>query len=238
MSSQGRNRDKRATVLHEIYSSEPQSPEYYVSRLTQEAQTLIGAGTETTSNTLSMITFYLLADATQMERLKNELLSIGKDSNQLLAFQELQRLPYLSAVVSEGLRISSSASGRLARINPTVATEYKSYIMPAGTPISMSIPDVHLDESIFAEARRFKPERWLGDDKKKLERYLVPFGKGPRNCVGMNLAWAELFLVVGNLFRKFDMELVDTKEEDVVMAHDFFSPFIAADSKGLRVAVL
>ena len=116
--------------------------------------------------------------------------------------------------------------------------EYKSYIIPAGTAVSMSIGDVLYDELVFPDAHHFKPERWLGDEKRALEKYLVPFGKGQRSCVGMNLALAELYLVIGNLFRRFEMELSETKEEDMAMAHDFFSPFGPADSKGLRVVVL
>lgn len=224
-------------VLHEVYHSDLLRSEQSVSRLTQEAQTLVGAGTETTGNTLSMTTFYLLSDWRKAQTLKKELRDFGGNGDDSMSFQDLQKLPYLAAVISEGLRISSSVSGRLPRVNPTRAMVYKSYIIPAGTAVSMSIRDIHFDESIFPDANQFKPERWLGDEKYALEKYLVPFSKGPRGCVGINLALAELHLVIGNLFRRFDMELVDTKEEDMTLAHDFFSSFGPADSKGLRVAV-
>lgn len=158
-----------------------------------------------------MTTFYLLAHPQIARRLKKELLSIGENSSQLLAYHDLQKLPYLRAVISEGLRISSSVAGRLPRVNRTAAIEYKSYTLPAGTAVSMSIRDIHFDESIFPNAYQFKPERWLGEDKRALEKYLIPFSKGPRSCVGMNLALAELYLVIGNLFRRYDMELVGTK---------------------------
>ena len=185
-----------------------------------------------------MTTFYLTSDRRKAQTLKKELLGAGGNLNASMKFQDLQKLPYLTAVISEGLRISSSVSGRLPRVNPTAAMEYKSYIIPAGTAVSMSTRDVHFDERIFPDAHQFKPERWLGDGKRALEKYLVPFSKGPRSCVGMNLALAELYSVIGNIFRRFEMELVDTKEEDLIMAHDFFSSFGPAESKGLRVAVL
>ena len=103
----------------------------------------------------------------------------------------------------------------------------------------MSIRDVNLNEAIFADADHFKPERWLGDSEKRqvLEKYMVAFSRGPRNCIGMNLALVELYLVIGNLFREYNMELFATREEDLKMTHDFFSPFGPADSKGLRVKV-
>ena len=238
VSSHGESKDERGlTVLHEIYKSAPIPSEQSIARLTQEAQTLVGAGTETTGNTLSMTTFYLLANPTEGRRLKEELLSLEGDPSQQISYQKLQKLPYLSAVISEGLRISTSVAGRLPRVSPTASIDYDTYTIPAGTAISMSIRDVHFDESIFPDAHRFTPERWLGDDKRALEKYLMPFSRGPRNCVGMNLALAELYGVIDNLFRRFDMELAGTKEEDMTISHDFFSPFGPADSKGLRVAI-
>ena len=225
-------------MLHDIYNLDLQRSEQSVPRLTQEAQSLIGAGTETTGNTLSVTTFHLLSDWRKAHTLKKELQVFHGSPDEVLTFQDLQKLPYLTAVISEGLRICSGVSGRLPRVNPSAVMEYKSYIIPAGTAVSMSIRDVLYDGSIFPDAHQFNPERWLGDEKRALEKYLVPFSKGPRSCIGMSLALAELYLVIGNLFRRFEMELFDTKEEDMTMAHDFFSPFGPADSKGLRVAVL
>ncbi|MCJ1454023.1 hypothetical protein MMC28_004373 [Mycoblastus sanguinarius] len=228
------------TVLHEIYNSDLPPSDKSVSRLTQEAQTLVGAGTETTGNTLSVTTFHLLSNPSTMKKLKQELLEMGGNLSQLASYQDLQKLSYLAAVISEGLRLSSSVVGRLPRINPKAAMQYKSFIIPAGTAVSVSIRDVHFNESIFPDAHQFKPERWLGDlgRKRALEKYLVPFSKGSRSCVGMELALAELYLVIGNMFRTFDMNLVDTTMEDMRIAHDFFSPFAPSESKGLRILVI
>ena len=227
-----------STFLHEVYKSDLQRSEQSVPRIFQEAQVLIAAGTETVGKTLSSTTFHLLADKRKAQTLMRELRTFGGNENQAMKFQDLQKLPYLSAVISEGLRISKSVTGRLPRVNPTAAMEYNSFTLPAGTAISMSIPDVHFDEAIFPDAHQYKPERWLGDEGQALEKYLVPFGKGPRSCVALNLALAELYLAIGTLFGRFEMELYGTKEEDMAVAHDFFSSFGPVDSKGLRVVVL
>ena len=185
-----------------------------------------------------MITFHLLSDRRKELTLKKELQYFSEKMDGLMNYQDLQMLPYLTAVISEGLRISSSVSGRLPRVNPSAAMEFNSCTIPAGAAVSMSIRDVHFDETIFPDASQFNPERWLGDEKRALEKYLIPFSKGPRSCVGMNLALAELYLVIGNLFQRYEMKLAGTEGEDMTIAHDFFSPFGPADSKGLRVAVL
>ena len=229
---------QRSTILHEVYKSDLERSEQSVARIFQEAQMLVAAGTETVGITLSMTTFHLLADKRKAQTLKRELRALGSNKHQSIKFQDLQKLPYLSAVISEGLRISSSVTGRLPRVNPTAAMEYKSYTIPAGTAISMSTPDIHFDEAILPDAHEFKPERWLGDEGQALEKYLVPFGKGSRSCVAMNLALAELYLAIGTLFGRYEMELYGTEEKDMAVAHDFFSSFGPADSKGLRVVVL
>ena len=230
--------EAKATVLQEIYQSDLPDSEKTIQRFIEEAQTLLVAGSETTGNTLTLTTFYLLADPKRAGKLKQELVQVG-DQHSPLVYHDLQRLPYLTASITEGLRISSSVAGRLPRINPHAAMNYKDFIIPAGAAVSMSIRDVNLNETIFPNADHFIPERWLGDSEKRqvLEKYMVAFGRGPRNCIGMSLALVELYLVIGNLFRDYDMKLVETREEYLKMTHDFFSPFGPADSKGLRVKV-
>ncbi|KAJ6598646.1 cytochrome P450, partial [Mycena sp. CBHHK59/15] len=57
----------------------------------------------------------------------------------------------------------------------------------------------------------FNPERWLQPISKEIEgKYFVPFSKGPRMCLGLNLAWCELYLLFANIFRKIDMKIFNT----------------------------
>jgi len=209
------HKSKHSTVPHEIlHSSLPSSDKKY-GRITQEATMIIGAGTEATGAALNITTFYLLADPTKMRRLKQELrtLQLSGPCN-LLSYQQLSDCPYLGASILEGLRLSKE-SNRMPRINHTDATYYRHWVIPPHTAISMSLRDVHLDASVFENPRHFQPERWLDSSSKELERFLVPFGKGSRGCVGMHLALVELYLTIGNLFYRFDMELFDTTEEDI-----------------------
>lgn len=220
---------------HEIFQSSVPASEKRLSRVTQEATMVVGAGTEATGAALSITTFYLLADPAKTERLKEELMPLQptRPSN-LLSYQQLLECPYLNASISEGLRLSKE-SNRLPRINRTASTHYRNWVIPPGTAISMSLRDVHLDGSIFENPRQFKPERWLGGNKQELERFLVPFSKGTRGCVGSHLALMELYLTIGNLFSRFDMELYDTTEEDIRLTHDFFCLDAWREAQGLRV---
>lgn len=199
---------------------------------------IIGAGTEAVGAALSITTFYLLADPAKVARLKQELAALQPSVFAgLLSYEQLAKCRYLSACISEGLRLSKE-SNRMPRVNYTAPTFYRDWVIPAGAVISMSLRDVHLDASTFESPREFQPERWLGGNKMPgLERFLVPFNKGSRGCVGMHLALIELYLTIGNLFRRFDMTLFETTEEDIRLAHDFFSLDASKEAQGLRVRV-
>lgn len=101
---------------------------------------------------------------------------------------------------------------------------------------------MHHDENIYPQSYTFIPERWLGNPrasngKAPLKRYMTSFGKGTRICLGMNLAQAEIILVIAALFRRFDLELFETSYEDVRIVRDVVAPDASRESKGVRVRV-
>ena len=117
------------------------------------------------------------------------------------------------------------------------------YSQTTQTPIAMTIPLLHLNGTIFPSPTSFDPSRWLNNPQ--LDRYLFSFSKGPRACVGMNLAWAELYNTTAALFGHYgdakgagpSIELWQTTEKDVLLEHDYFVPFPWEGSQGVRVVV-
>jgi cytochrome P450 len=99
----------------------------------------------------------------------------------------------------------------------------------------------HQDAAIFPDPHTFNPERWLVGsevERKKLETYLVPFSKGPRICLGMNLAMAELYLILAMVFRRFEFDTGRVrKERDVDVSFSFVVAAQARESPGLEVTV-
>ncbi|KAF2144118.1 uncharacterized protein K452DRAFT_267281 [Aplosporella prunicola CBS 121167] len=231
------------TILHDIlHSSKLPASELSNHRLTEEGFTLIGAGTVTSAHTLATTVYHLLANPEQLAHLRAELASPSTPSNP--SWTDLEQLPYLSAVVAEGLRLSYGVSHRLPRISPDTALHVPNYALaiPPGTPVSMTQMLLHDNADIFGSPRAFLPHRWLGPDAPELRRFLVPFSRGTRQCVGMNLAYAEIFLTLGRLFRPVGegglaLELWQTGRSDVDVAHDFFNPVPRLGSKGVRVLV-
>lgn len=206
-------------------------------RVVHDTRTLVGAGSETTATTLEMIIWKVANSPEMLKKLKGEL-ATAAESGGLSSFESLQKLPYLTAVVKEGLRRSVSVSGRLPRWDPKNAIVYKEHTLPPGTIISMDIPGVSLNPQVFPDPMKFDPERWnRSGEKERSEKYFVPFGKGQRICVGKEFATVSVYLTVANVFHKYDLDFYETTEKDLEMAHEMFAPFTAADSKGVRAYI-
>jgi hypothetical protein len=232
-------------VMNEVFKSNDLPPsEKRPKRLFDEVAVLIGAGSETTGHTLSTITYHILANPEIHRRLRQELMAAFNETErkEVISYKQLETLPYLNACISEGLRIATGVSGRLPRINHNAPTIYhtksRSYTVPPGTPVSMTIRDMHYNNDLYIEPYRFDPERWLGPEAKENEKWFAPFNRGARSCVGRLLAMAELQMAIGNIFTKWDVRLAKgVSRRDVEMEHDCFAPFPAKDAPGVVIEV-
>ena len=88
------------------------------------------------------------------------------------------------------------------------------------TVVSSSSYVYHQDASTFPSPETFQPERWLSDPtdrepRERMESKFMPFSRGSRACTGLNLAWAELYLILAHLFRRFDVSNSGTTEADM-----------------------
>ncbi|KAK7754816.1 hypothetical protein SLS62_003130 [Diatrype stigma] len=245
------------TIFHAILDSKLPSREKTVDRLSEDAQVVVMAGTLTTTATLELITFWLLRQQGTLLRLRKELLSVMPSVDDVggVPLATLENLPYLTAVIKEGLRLSYGLSARSQRIDPDSPIHFtdkrtgKEWVIPPKTSVSITSVQIHHDEDIFPRSRDFIAERWLGDEGKRLERYLTSFGKGSRNCVGVNLAYGELYLVLAHMWRCWGsrdarlgddagvLSLFETGLHDVELEADHFIPTPRKGSQGIRVKV-
>ncbi|KAL2830808.1 cytochrome P450 [Aspergillus cavernicola] len=194
----------RQTVFDAILDADPQRP---TKGLVDEAFALVIGGTETTVTTITYGVWCVLKNPEVERKLLDELSTVETNNDGLMEYRNLVNLPYLTAIVNETLRISSPAPGILTRLVPAGGTKYGEHFLPAGTSVSAAQRMIHYDPDLFPEPEIFMPERWLGDNGKASKTNLVPFSKGPRMCVGMNLSYMEAYVFLGNLFRLFDMSL-------------------------------
>ncbi|KUI60841.1 Trichodiene oxygenase [Cytospora mali] len=239
---------ERRTVYDGILESSLPESETTVYRLSGDGFSLVAAGTETTAWTLTLITYFLLAQPETQARVASELTGVDPHN---LSWRMLEKLPYLSGVVLEGLRMSFGLPNRTPRIARDEDLVYQgtsggkafNYVIPRGTAIGMSQWIQHHDEEVFPDSYSFLPERWLdekGQQKRGLEKYMVAFSRGSRACLGMNLAYIEIYIATAALvLRVFPrMRLYETTEDDVKYDHDLVVSQPKNGSKGVRVVML
>ncbi|KAF7353827.1 Cytochrome P450 [Mycena venus] len=184
--------------------------------LLDESLTLLGAGSETVGNIVTTGVFRVLSDQRILGKLRTELDRAWPEISNNMSYQALEKLPYLTAVIKESIRVAHGVVSPVPRVVGPSDVYISDYHVPAGTVVSIGITFIHENPEIFEMPKTFWPERWLeGEASKDVEsKFFVPFSKGPRMCLGINLAWCELYLLFGNMFRKIDMEIHNTGVED------------------------
>ncbi|KAH9979110.1 cytochrome P450 [Lactifluus volemus] len=205
-----RNPELMDDAPHRIIYRELLNPEANKGRrvptalqLKHEAELLFAAGSHTIGTTLMTGVYYLLRSPEAMQRLVDELRAAWPSLDQAPNYEELKQLPFLTAVIKETLRLSVSIPGGLPRVVPPSGAVISGVRFQEGlTVVSQSPLFVSFSEEIFVRPYDFLPDRWLQPDSRALESWLVTFSKGPRSCLGINLAYCELYLVLAHLFRR------------------------------------
>jgi cytochrome P450 len=191
-------------------------PQY--TDLVHEAMVLLMGGTDTTANTLAFATWFFLTVPGVRERILEELVRVPKHGPRgKMMLKDLEACTYLTGFIKETLRNAHGIPGRAPRIVPEGGLTIPStgQFIPAGTVVGCSPMMFHRDARIFEDPYEFRPERWIGQSGRELEKWLLCFSKGTRQCLGLNLAYAELYLILAHLFVRFDMRPFDTTPTDM-----------------------
>ncbi|KAK0713557.1 cytochrome P450 [Lasiosphaeria miniovina] len=176
------------------------SPEQQLSQLdiTIESQSYITAGTDTTAITLTYLIYAVLRHDAVRARLLGELQSLPDG----FTHRDLRALPYLNLVLEETLRLYGASQGALPRVVPPEGAVLAGYAVPPGVVVSTQNYSLHRDGGAYPDAEKFDPSRWESPSPEAKNAFM-PFGIGPRNCIGLNLARMELRLCTALFFRAF-----------------------------------
>jgi cytochrome P450 len=174
-------------------------------QLRDETMTIFLAGHETTALTLAW-TWYLLSENARTELcLQEELRRVL--GGRTPTVEDLDRLPYLDAVIRESMRLYPPAY--ILTRTSVEPFDVGGYSLPAGTTVLMSQWVVQRSPKYFEKPLVFLPERWLDGLAERLPAYAYfPFGGGPRRCIGQNFAQIEAALLVGTIAPRFRFRLV------------------------------
>ncbi|RYN80709.1 hypothetical protein AA0117_g2778 [Alternaria alternata] len=175
--------------------------------------TIILGGSETSATLLSGAIYHLLKSPAWMEKLHRELAATFKSESEI-SFASLSQLKVLNAVIQETFRIYPPAPSALPRVVPPAGAEVCGDALPPGTQVGISQYAMYHTSSHFTDPKVYAPERFLGAEKyAKDKRHVIqPFSVGPRNCIGQNLAWAEIRSILARLVWHFELELLEPEK--------------------------
>ncbi|KAK9509248.1 hypothetical protein O3M35_006603 [Rhynocoris fuscipes] len=184
-----------------------QSKRFTDSELAAHCMTFFIDGVETSSSFLTFTLFEIAANIDIQNKLRNEIKSIIKDENVInMDYDKLCSLNYLDSVLSESLR-KYPLVNFLSRICIRETTINGLNIQPG---IKLFIPTLglHMDPEYYPQPEKFLPERFSNENRTKLNKFVyLPFGEGPRICLGYKFALTQVKMAIVTLLLNFHLDL-------------------------------
>ncbi|KAI1445272.1 BcABA1, cytochrome P450 monooxygenase [Annulohypoxylon stygium] len=181
-----------------------------------EALFMIIAGFENTASVIRTAFLYLMACPRVYQKFKSVVLQTVRDGevSSPITYEEAKRIPYLQAVIYEGIRMRPPAPGLYPKSVPPEGDVIHGKFIPGGTAIGMNTSAVMRSTDLFgADADVFRPERFMEVDevaRAEMERNVeLVFGYGRWMCAGKPVAFMELNKIFFELLREFDFQLVN-----------------------------
>jgi cytochrome P450 len=170
--------------------------------LVAEAASLFVAGHETTAQTLTWTLLLLERHPDVHTKLMDELDAVlgGRDPGP----EDLPRMVVLDRVIKESMRILASVPLLFMRVCAE-ATTVGGFAVPKGCNVVLSPLATHHDPTLYPEPKRFLPDRWI--DTTPVPYGYLPFGAGPRTCVGMLFAERALRLMLPMILQRFRVSI-------------------------------
>lgn len=212
--------DLASTMLYDKKSGRALGLE--LGELVTESANMFNAAGENTEIALTNAVWLLARNPAAAAKLRAELDAAlgGREDDEedddprelpLPRFDDVKNLPYLRACIDETMRLRPSIEGGLARVTPAQGMYVNGDWLPAGVTVSVSTHTIHRDPAVFGDRPDdFVPERWLADDPKRtatMQRGFLAFSQGGRGCIGRNIAYFEMALILALLFSRYEFAL-------------------------------
>ncbi|KAK4223109.1 Isotrichodermin C-15 hydroxylase [Podospora fimiseda] len=179
-----------------------------LEKLQANSALLIIGGSETTATMLSGVTYLLMANPEALKKLTAEVRGAFKDEEEI-NFATVSNLPYLLACLDEGLRMYPPVAGGLPRVVPRGGASIAGHYIPENTVVAVHQWSMYHNPEHFKNPESYHPERWLNDPEFANDHKdaFQPFHVGTRNCLGRNLAYIEMRIILARVLWNFDIKI-------------------------------
>ncbi|XP_014834655.1 PREDICTED: cytochrome P450 3A30-like, partial [Poecilia mexicana] len=175
-----------------------------------QSMIFIFAGYETSSSSLTFLAYNLATNPEIMRKLQEEIDSTFPNKAPV-QYQPLMEMDYLDSVINESLRLFPIAP-RLERV-AKASVEINGLVIPKDMVVLVPTWPLHRDPEIWPEPEKFKPERFSKKNKEDIDPYTyMPFGVGPRNCIGMRFALVVMKLAVVEILQRYSFSVCKETE--------------------------
>ncbi|KAL7907218.1 cytochrome P450 [Trichoderma velutinum] len=196
--------DIMSTLLDPLKGKEPSQEE--TDLLIGDAQLIIGAGSHTTAASLASILYELSKHPEHVEKLRQELMPLVRDTRFNVSSDELAHLEHLNAVINETMRLHPPLPTTIRRLTPPEGAMIGNVHVPGNMDVICSQYALGRNEAVYSKADSFVPERWYQfPDMIKDKDAFAPFSAGPYGCIGKRLALNDIRQMVARLVWTFDI---------------------------------
>ncbi|XP_021957567.1 cytochrome P450 9e2 [Folsomia candida] len=165
------------------------------------------AGFDTTQSLLLFCAYALAIHPEIQDKLRKEVEAVLDENDGDFTYDSIHKMAYLDMVIHETLRFYPPAPATDRGCTEDYLIPGTDIVVKKGDGIIVPIMSIHHDERYYPEPEKFDPERFSPENKGKFNTYaFLPFGQGPRNCIGMRFALTEVKLAIAQLVHNFDIE--------------------------------
>uniref|UniRef100_A0A671R9H0 Cytochrome P450 3A n=1 Tax=Sinocyclocheilus anshuiensis TaxID=1608454 RepID=A0A671R9H0_9TELE len=200
---------KRVDFLQLMVDSQTSKSLHCLSdhEILSQSMIFIFGGYETTSSTLSFFFYNLANNPEAMKKLQEEIDQTFPDKAPV-DYEAVMNMEYLDAALNESLRLFPIV-GRLERVCKKTV-DINGLLIPKDMVVMIPTFALHRDPDYWSNPESFKPERFTKGNKESIDPYMyMPFGLGPRNCIGMRFAQVSMKLAIVEILQRFDVSVCD-----------------------------
>lgn len=202
-------------------------------QIAAQAMVFFLAGFDTSSTTMSFCLYELALNPEIQGKLREEIVEVFERYNQELTYESFKEMPYLDKVISETLRKYPILSHLLRRSTKDYAVPDTDLVLEAETKIIIPVHSIHHDPKIYPQPEVFDPSRFDPEEVRKRHPFsYLPFGEGPRNCIGERFGKMQVKVGIAYLIRDFKFNRLDKTQVPLKFSN---RTFLITTQKGIHL---